>query len=220
MGCVQTKQKSADDKPQAKAKGTDQPVPQMASADAVNSAWNDNNEPIVEQKVKPAIANVKLKKAELDTIGVTRVFAGLKDTKISAEETYFEFFDCFSETLWQQIKIGLSCNTNESDSTDKYLIEFARRGHCNVGKLMQNHNADEPGLTKFAWSEQRKCSSTIIENAVELEGRKGYNKRLLIQGDPHTIKDACETYLGPNGVVRQMTDENKGRIGIMIDRYA
>jgi len=68
---------------------------------------------------------VKLKKAELDTVGVTRVYAGAKDTKISAEETYFEFFDCFSETLWQQIKVGLSCNTNESDETDKHLITFA-----------------------------------------------------------------------------------------------
>ena len=136
MGCVQTKQKT-DDKPKAKGKGADAPIAQMASADGVNAAWHDNDEPVVEQRVKPAIANVKLKKSELDTIGVTRVFAGLKDTPISAEETYFEFFDCFSETLWQQIKVGLSCNTNEADATDKYLITFAQRGHCNVGKLMQ-----------------------------------------------------------------------------------
>jgi len=84
---------------------------------------------------------------------------------------------------------------------------------------MQKHNADEPGLIKFARSEQRKVSSIIIENAVELEGKKGYNKRLLIQGDPHTIKDCCETYLGPNGLIKPMSDANKNQIGIIIDNY-
>ena len=189
----------------------------------VNAAWNEPapDQPIVEQKQKVPIPNVKLNREELDTIGVARVYAGLKDTAIGADDVYFEFFDCFSETMWNHIKVGISCNTTEAaDSTDRSLITFAQRGHCNVGRYQQKHNVDEPGLIRFASTEQRKRLSTIIENAVELEGKAGYNKRLLIQGDPHAIKDCCPTYLGPNGLVKPLSEDIKGKIGLMIDNYA
>ena len=91
--------------------------------------------------------------AELDTVGVTRAYAGLKDMKISADDTYFESSDCFSEALWDHVKTGISCNTNQDNENDKHLITFAQRGHCDVRKLQDFHNADDSALIKFAWSE-------------------------------------------------------------------
>ena len=121
MGCVSDKQKKPSEN-QKKSSGSGETEVKLESADPVNSAWNDNDEPIVEQKQKPPVPNVKLQFNELDTIGVVRAYAGLKDLKISNEETYFEFFDCFSETLWQHIKVGISCNTNAEDEWNKRMI--------------------------------------------------------------------------------------------------
>ena len=59
--------------------------------------------------------------------------------------------------------------------------------------------------------------STILEN---LQTKNSYGKRLHIKGASEIVKNCCSHYLDAEGNVQTMTDEIKGNLDNVINKYA
>ncbi len=59
--------------------------------------------------------------------------------------------------------------------------------------------------------------STILEN---IQTKNSYGKRLHIKGASEIVKNCCSHYLDGEGNVQSMTDEIKGNLDNVINKYA